>query len=70
MSSSWTLSDLHAIEKAIATGALTVRYSDKTVTYRSIDELLKARNVIAQALGLSGQTKRVFMEHSKGTDCN
>lgn len=70
MSTSFTLADLHAIERAIASGSLVVRYSDKSVTYRSIDELLKARGVIAQALGLAGSTKRVFMEHEKGTDCS
>jgi hypothetical protein len=43
----FTTSDLTAIESAIASGELTVRYADgKEVTYRSIGELMKARDLI------------------------
>lgn len=43
----FTSQDLAAINAAIASGELTIRAADgKTVTLRSMDELLKARDVI------------------------
>ena len=46
----WTQSDLDAVEAAIATGELNVQHNDKSVRYRSITELLKARETIRTAL--------------------
>lgn len=65
MSSAWTQSELEAIEKAIATGVLTVRYQDKQVTYRSMDELIKARSLMIKALKKRGK-KSFYPSHSKG----
>ena len=42
--------DLDAVNKAIASGALTVEYGDKRITYRSMDDLLKAKSVISEEL--------------------
>lgn len=50
----FTLAQLEAIETAIASGSLTVRYADKMRTYRSLDDLLRIRSTIRQALGLNG----------------
>ncbi|NWE18044.1 phage head-tail joining protein [Pseudomonas sp. P7548] len=47
---SFTPKHLEVIERAIARGEKTVRYSDRTVEYRSIDELLKARDEIRMSL--------------------
>lgn len=66
--SNFTQEQLDAIEAAIASGTLEVSYSDKRVKYRSMSELLQARNMIRQALGLTDGSKRVYMEHEKGTD--
>lgn len=48
----FTQSDLDAIDAAIASGELTVSHNGRTVTYRSMDDLFKARdrinNVLAQ----------------------
>jgi len=52
----WTTADLTAIETAIAMGELTVEIGDKRITYRSMDDLLKARATISQALGAAGVT--------------
>ena len=53
----WTQTDLDAIEAAIASGELNVQYSDKAVRYRSIEELLLARDIIKQAIAAaSGST--------------
>lgn len=65
--SDFTQSDLDAINKAIATGALKVKYNDREVTYRSLDELLQARDLIKRALGLSKGGGRVYAKASKGT---
>jgi hypothetical protein len=56
----FTQSDLDAINAAIASGELTVRSSDgKQVTYRSMDELLKARQTIEGDLAANRTQQRV-----------
>ena len=47
----WTQTDLDVIDAAIASGTLSVRFSDgRMVTYQSLDAMLKARAVIWAAL--------------------
>jgi hypothetical protein len=46
----WTIEQLNALDAAIAEGALTVKYADKSVTYRSLDEMLRIRALIVAAL--------------------
>lgn len=47
----FTQTDLDAVNKALASGELSVRSSDgKQLTYRSVDELLKAKGVIEAEL--------------------
>ena len=70
MATSWVQADLDAIEKAIASGVMTVRYSNKEVIYRSMDDLMKARSVIMKALGKANATQRIFTNFSKGLDSN
>jgi hypothetical protein len=43
---SFTVDQLTALETAIATGELEVTFGDKTVKYRSMDDLLKAYEFI------------------------
>lgn len=45
--------DLQAIEKAIARGVTKVKYADKEVTYSSLDELIRIRDLIKRELGLT-----------------
>lgn len=45
-----TQTDLDQIDKAIASGVLTVKFADRLKTYRSIDELLKARQVVSEEI--------------------
>jgi hypothetical protein len=47
---SFTPKHLEAIERAIARGEKIVRYSDRTVEYRTVDELLRAREEISRSL--------------------
>ena len=51
---SFTLAQLEAIETAIASGELKVAYDGREVIYRSMDDLIKARNTISAALQTSG----------------
>ena len=54
----FTSSDLTALDEAIASGALEVQYTDKRVKYRSIDDMIKVRNLIKKELGLTDTSKR------------
>ncbi|CAI8809562.1 MULTISPECIES: phage head-tail joining protein [Pseudomonas] len=60
----YTQKHLDAVERAIARGEKVVRYTDRTVEYRSIDELLKARDVIrtslTEAAGPRSRVVRVY----------
>ncbi len=46
----YTQTDLDNIQAAIAGGELTVKIGDRLVTYRSIDDLLKASRVISSSI--------------------
>lgn len=67
---SFTTEDLTAINSAIAAGAMHVRFADgRAVTYQSLADMLKIRNIIRSELGLigddGGRTYRLAT-HSKG----
>lgn len=47
----FTSDDLDAIETAIKSGQLSVAYRDRNVTYRSLDEMLKIRDMIRDEVG-------------------
>lgn len=67
MATNYTTEMLAALDEAIATGALTVKYGDKTVTYRSLDEMLRIKKLMQNELGLSDNTNgRTFGSVSKG----
>ncbi len=48
----FTVEQLQAVEEALASGALTVKYADRSVTYRSQADLIALRDLIARSLGL------------------
>jgi hypothetical protein len=63
----YTQKHLDAVERAIARGEKVVRYTDRTVEYRSIDELLKARDVIRTSLtDAAGPRSRVVRLYHGG----
>lgn len=71
MATSFTLTQLQAIEGAIGTGELVVEYDGKRVTYRSMAELIQARDLIKAELveaGLlaSGTPRISYTSFSKG----
>ena len=58
---------LDAVEAAIARGEKTVRYTDRTVEYRTVDELLKAREEIRSSLiNAAGPRSRVVRLYHGG----
>lgn len=60
----FTTTDLAAVDAAIASGELTIRAADgKTVTYRSMDELLKARAVMQAELAAANHRPRAYPRH-------
>lgn len=63
----FTTEQLAALEAAIATGATKVKYSDKEVTYNSLADMLKLRNIMRGELGLNDSSPGyTFPSHSKG----
>lgn len=53
---SFTTSDLAAVDQAIATGELTVELNGRRVTYRSMADLERARQIIKGELSASSPT--------------
>lgn len=66
MATSWTIEDIYKLEAAIAKGVRKVQYQDKMVEYNSIDDMLKALNLMKKELGLTKKSSRVYAEFKKG----
>jgi len=64
----WTQTDLDALNKAISNGVTSVRYADRSVQYRSLNEMLKIRSLMMDELGLPGVAKEAMRKfsYSKG----
>lgn len=65
----WTQADLDAIDTAIAGGAVlqSLTFADQTFTFRSMDDMLKVRAVIAQSLAaVAGKSAHRLAATSKG----
>lgn len=65
----WAQTDLDALETALKAGVRTVVYSDgRSVTYYSLDEMLKLRDAMKQAINTTaGTTTRcTYSSFSKG----
>ena len=50
----FTQTQLEALEAAIAQGALTVRYADRSVTYHSLAEMLRLRDRMQREIAARG----------------
>ena len=73
--SGFTLERLQALEQAIAEGALKVKYDNKEVEYRSLDDMMKIREAMRKVLCINKPTtksalggKTTIAIHSKGLD--
>lgn len=53
-----TQSDIDKINQAIAKGEHIVRFADRMVEYRSVDELIKARNAMTAELAKAQNPRR------------
>lgn len=53
----YTQEQLDALDAAIASGTKVVMYDGKRVEYATLDELMRARRIVAR--GLSGSAARV-----------
>lgn len=60
----FTTTQLTAIETAIASGELTVEYDGKRVSYRSMADLMKARDTIKGELEAAGTMTAAFPRRS------
>lgn len=74
VSTGFTEDSIIALERAIAEGVQRVRYQDREVVYRTMDEMKAALAMMKQAVrkskgngGLFGGT-RITAKHSKGLD--
>lgn len=54
----YTISQLEALEAAIATGALTVKHGDQQVTYQSSVDMIRLRNLMRSELGVAAPKKQ------------
>lgn len=58
---------IDALEKAISQGALKVKYQDREVQYRSLDEMMSILNMMQKSVGnASGKLRLITPEFSKG----
>lgn len=61
----WTQTDLDKLNKAIASGRRRVQFADRTVEYRDLDEMLKARSLIVSELSGKKKTTRISPVYDK-----
>ena len=72
---SYTPEQLAALERALATGEQRVTFGDRTVEYRSVDDLIDAIGVVRRALQeqdiaagtLRRRPRRVVIDTDKAT---
>ena len=64
----YTVDQYNQLVAAIAQGAMTVKYADKEVTYRSLNEMYRIKRDMEKDLGLSQGIKPTtrFAQFSKG----
>lgn len=68
----FTQDQLKRLDDAIAQGITKVTYADRHISYRSLDEMLKVRELMKRSLARPSEThspcprQRVVMSFSKG----
>jgi hypothetical protein len=62
----WTLADLEALDEALMSGAQSVQYESKSVSYRSIDDMLRVRTIMRIELGLTSNQRTALVAHQRG----
>lgn len=61
----FTQTQLSALEAAIATGARTVAYADRTVTYNSLQEMLALRAQMIAELGPGEDGRSTYASYAR-----
>jgi len=56
----YTKEQLEALEDAISQGVTSVSYNGKTITYRSLSEMIKIRDNMRSELGVSAKKPRSY----------
>ena len=56
----WTMDQYNSLCAAIAGGILIVKYSDKTVQYRSLSDMITVKNMIEDDLGIQSKSNDPF----------
>jgi len=64
----YTIEQYQALSAAIALGAVKVKYADKEVTYRTLNEMMALQYAMAQDLGLlnNGNGGRIYPAYNSG----
>ena len=62
----WTQTDIDKLRAAIATGALSVRYADKSVTYRSLAEMKDLLALMEACVNGANAPSRVRIAGTRG----
>lgn len=64
----FTIANYTALNEAIASGARSVSYDGRSVTYGSLSELLKIRELMAKELGMEppGRSRRSVATFTRG----
>jgi hypothetical protein len=62
----YTLTQYQMLVDAIAQGALIVKYADKEVRYRSLDEMIRIKQQMEIDLNIATKPKVRYAQHSKG----
>ena len=72
----YTVAELTAMRKelgkALATGALRVRYADRDVQYRDLDDMNRTAALLDDAIAVAGganKLRRIHITSTKGFDC-
>lgn len=68
----FTQEQLDSLKEAVTSGARTVQYGDKTVTYRSLDEMIRIMDLMETELGIAKARRTVGNfrsgKHADGTN--
>lgn len=64
----YTLDQYNKLKSAIAEGVLTVKYFDKEITYRSLDDMLRILTLMKRELFPNNNNGRTYVSYSKGTN--
>jgi hypothetical protein len=56
----WTAAEVAALKSAIARGEKVVLFSDRSVTYRSLDEMLRALALMEQSIASPARPRQAL----------